>query len=74
MSMFKALPLHEMTLQEKLAVMEAIWEDLRSVPQVVQSPSWHKKVLDQRRQRVKTGKARFLDWETAKAGIRKKLS
>jgi hypothetical protein len=72
--MSKTLPLHEMTLQEKLAVMESIWEDLRSSPRAVQSPSWHKKLLDRRRQRVKTGNARFLDWETAKAGIRKKLT
>ena len=74
MFMPKSLLLQEMTLQEKLAVMESIWEDLRSSPEAVPSPSWHKKILAGRRRRAKTGRAKFLDWETAKADIRKKLS
>jgi len=72
--MLKSLPLQEMTLQEKLAVMESIWEDLRSSPEAVPSPAWHKKILAGRRQRAKSGKSKFLDWETAKASIRNKLS
>jgi len=68
------LPLNEMTLQEKLAIMESIWEDLARTPEVIESPAWHKDVLDERRQQSVDGTSRFTDWETAKAGIRKKLS
>ena len=68
------LPLKEMTLQEKLAVMESLWEDLARTPEAVESPAWHKDILDERRQRLAEGKSRFIDWETAKAEIRKKLS
>ena len=68
------LPLKEMTLQEKLAAMESLWEDLARTPEAVESPTWHKDVLDERRQRLVEGKSRFIDWETAKAEIRKKLS
>jgi hypothetical protein len=32
------LPLHEMTIQEKLAVMEALWENLSRSPEVIESP------------------------------------
>ena len=67
-------PLKEMTLQEKLAVMESIWEDLARAPEAIESPVWHKDILDERRQRLADGTARFTDWETAKADIRKKLS
>ena len=67
------LPLHEMTIREKLAVMESLWEDLSRSPHAIESPEWHKEILDQRHQRVVEGTARFADWEAAKAEIRKKL-
>jgi hypothetical protein len=67
------LPLKDMTLQEKLAVMESIWEDLARIPEAIESPGWHKNILEERRQRVAEGTSRFTDWETAKADIRKKL-
>ena len=67
------LPLHEMTTQEKLAAMEALWEDLSRSPEAIESPEWHKDILDERRQRVADRTAQFEDWETAKAKIREKL-
>lgn len=63
-----------MTLEEKLAAMESLWEDLARSPEAVESPAWHKEVLDERRERVADGKARFVDWEKAKAEIREKIS
>ncbi len=63
-----------MTLHEKLAVMESLWEDLASSPEAIESPAWHKDILDERRQQLAEGKSRFIDWETAKAEIRNKLS
>ena len=72
--MAKTLSLKEMTLHEKLAAMEALWEDLARSPESIEPPAWHKDVLDERRQRIADGKAQFGDWETAKAEIRKKLS
>ena len=68
------LPLHEMTLQEKIALMELLWEDLARTPEAIESPTWHKTTLDERRQRLNEGKGKFIDWETAKAEIRNKLS
>ena len=68
------LPLKEMTLHEKLAAMEALWEDLARTPETVESPAWHQRILDEREGRVAEGKARFLDWEQAKRDIRRKLS
>ena len=67
------LPLREMSLQEKLAAMELLWEDLARSPESVESPTWHKDILDERRQKIADGNAQFEDWETAKAEIRKKL-
>ena len=59
-----------MTIQEKLAAMEALWEDLSRSPEAIESPKWHREILDERRQRVADGTAQFEDWETAKANPR----
>jgi hypothetical protein len=71
--MSKTLPLNEMTLHEKLAAMESLWDDLARCPESVESPTWHKDILDERHRRVAEGNAQFLDWETAKTEIRKKV-
>jgi len=68
------LPLHEMTIQEKLAAMEFLWEDLSRSPEAIESPEWHKEILDDRRQRVADGAAQFVDWESAKTKIREKTA
>ncbi len=68
------VPLHEMTLQEKLALMELLWEDIARTPEAIESPTWHKTTLEERYQRLAQGKSSFQDWETAKVSIRNKLS
>ncbi len=62
-----------MSLEDKLAAMELLWEDLARSPESVRSPTWHKDLLDERQQRVAEGNAKFKDWEAAKAEIRKKI-
>lgn len=68
------LPLEEMSLREKLAAMESLWEDLARTPEVIESPAWHKDILDERRRRASEGGARFVDWEKAKSELRNKLA
>ena len=72
--MATTLSLKGMTLREKLATMEVLWEDLSRTPEAIESPAWHKEILEQRQQRVAEGKVRYSDWETAKASIRRKVS
>lgn len=72
--MATALPLKKMSQREKLAAMEALWEDLSRTLEAVESPTWHKEVLESRQQRIAEGKARYTNWEAAKAKIRRKVS
>ena len=68
-----ALQLDQMTRQEKLEAMEALWDDLcrhAAVP----VPQWHKDILDERQRLIDDGKAEFIDWETAKRQIRERIS
>ena len=34
-----------MTLHEKLAAMDALWEDLARSPESIESPAWHEEIL-----------------------------
>jgi hypothetical protein len=71
--MAETLALDRMTVRQKLAAMEALWTDLTNPPEKFRSPAWHEKVLDRRRARVASGKAKFVDWETAKQQILKRV-
>lgn len=66
-------PLKDMSLREKLVAMELLWEDIARTPEAIESPAWHKDILNERRQRVANGQSQFVDWETAKADIRNKV-
>jgi hypothetical protein len=67
------LPLHEMSVEEKLQLMEAIWTDLSREPERVESPTWHQEVLEETEKRVASGQAVFTDWEAAKRSIRDRV-
>ncbi len=68
------LQIKQMTLEEKLRTMEALWDELSRHEEGVPIPEWHKELLDERERLVKEGKARFLDWETAKEQISRRTS
>lgn len=53
-------------LNEKLQIMEAIWEDLRDRAQNVDISASDKALLDERRARASRGEAAILDWKEVK--------
>jgi len=60
----KALP-----LDRKILLMEALWEDLQERFLHADVPQSHRDLLDQRRERVKDGSTRILDWDEVKGAI-----
>jgi hypothetical protein len=65
-----ALPLDQMTIDEKLRALQEIWEDLCHTAEDIPSPAWHADVLAAREERVWQGKSEFVDWTEAKRKIR----
>ena len=64
------LKVNEMTTEEKLQVMELLWDDLcRNAPDF-SSPTWHEDILKEREKRLKEGKEKFVDWNKAKKELR----
>jgi hypothetical protein len=68
------LQIDQLSLEEKLEIMEALWQDLRRNTDQVPVPQWHKDVLDKREQMIETSEANFDDWDSAKKRITERIS
>lgn len=68
------LPIDQLTIAEKLRIMEELWDDLRSRAEEVPMPQWHRDQLDEREQFMEAGNASFDDWDAAKQRIIKQTS
>ena len=68
-----AIPLENMSVEEKIQVMEIIWDDLCHNADDMQSPSWHEDVLREREEALQPGAGEFIDWDLAKKIIRKEI-
>jgi len=66
------LPLDQMTVEEKLRAMEAIWRSLSKLEDHVPVPDWHKQVLDERQRQIDAGEATFVSLEEMKECVRKR--
>ena len=66
-----SLPLDKMTVSEKLATMELLWEDLCRLSENVPAFPWHNEILKEREKLISKGKATFSDLAEAKARIGK---
>jgi hypothetical protein len=67
------LEIKQMSRAEKLRIMEALWEDLSSEDQSIQSPAWHESLLQETEQRVHAGQEKIHDWKEAKKELRKRF-
>jgi len=68
------LPLSEMTLAQKLDLIEVLWDDITRDERSLESPDWHADVLRDRQKALDAGKAKVCDWQEAKKRIRKNVS
>ena len=68
------LSVSELTLGQKLNLMEAIWDDLSKNDEMLESPDWHKAVLKDREEALSARKTTVSDWKGAKERIRRNVS
>ncbi|MFT5123254.1 MAG: putative addiction module component (TIGR02574 family) [Candidatus Omnitrophota bacterium] len=61
--------LKQLPIEDKMHMMEILWDDLRERFDQGELPEAHKVLLDQRRKQVRSGKTQMLDWDTVKAAI-----
>jgi len=63
----------KLSREEKLQVMEAIWENLSVEKETIESPVWHQEALKESEQRRMAGRENILDWKDAKRELRKQF-
>lgn len=63
----------EMTPEERLRVMEMLWDALSATADSIDSPDWHRDMLKQTEARVASGQEEPMDWEKAKRDLRSRF-
>jgi len=71
--MQNTIEIDHLSREEKLRVMENIWEDLSKDELEVESPGWHQAALRETEQRVDSGQETIVDWQSAKKELRKRF-
>jgi hypothetical protein len=67
------IEIEHLSREEKLRVMEAIWEDLSRDAEQVESPDWHREVLEETERRLEAGEETVRDWSEAKKELRERF-
>jgi hypothetical protein len=65
-----ALEIQQLPRQEKLRLMEILWDDLSRNAAEFESPAWHAEALRETTERRARGEESLLDWDEAKAKLR----
>lgn len=71
--MIDTTAIKKLSREEKLQIMEAIWEDLSVEEETIESPVWHQEALKESEQRRMAGRENILDWKDAKRELRKRF-
>ena len=62
--------IRKLPMQEKLALLEAVWAEISPEADELEIPQLHKDLLDDRELALREGRTEVLDWEDAKRQIR----
>ena len=65
-----SLPLKDMSLADKIRVMESLWADLSAEGSGFEPPEWHGAILNERKAQYDAGQIKASDWESTKERIR----
>ena len=66
-------PIKQMTVPEKIQLMEALWADLSLQAEAVELPEWHGQILQETSRRVAEGQETAVEWEAAKRELRERF-
>ena len=71
--MQSTIEIRNLSREEKLRVMETIWEDLSREDEEVEFPDWHQKALQETERRLNSGQEKIVDWQVAKKELRERF-
>jgi hypothetical protein len=50
----------KMSTSERLQAMEALWDSLLYEGDEIETPQWHEKILEERKEKIASGQAKFI--------------
>jgi len=53
--------------KEKIILMNEIWESFEDTNEIIESPNWHKEVLDERISKMKNNEAKYISLDELKS-------
>lgn len=56
----------KLDVKDRIILMNDIWESLESENSQIESPNWHKDIVEERIEKIKSGKANFISLEKLK--------
>ncbi len=71
--MQNTIEIKQLTTEEKIRMMEALWADLSIDEDQIESPDWHNDTLKETAARFTKGLERSVDWDEAKKELRKRF-
>jgi hypothetical protein len=61
------IEIKKMNMIERLQAMEALWDSLMDEESEIESPQWHRDILEERKGKIENGKAEFISLKELKA-------
>ena len=56
----------KLSKEDKLELVHLLWDDIANEPDSLDIPNWHKKILDERLEKIQSGEATFRPWSEIK--------
>jgi putative addiction module component (TIGR02574 family) len=62
MTKAQMIDLHKLSVNDKIKVVQALWDDIAKTQSINAISAEHKKILDDRIQKINSGNAEFKSW------------
>ena len=72
MGEIKTADILAMTVEERLDLIERVWDTLAETPEAIPLPDWHKDALEQRLRSFEESPGEGADWDTVEAHIKRR--
>ena len=67
MTKLQMTELHKLSVKDKLKVVQTLWDDIAEEQAIDSLPAEHKRILEERLQKINSGKAVFKPWSEIQA-------
>ena len=61
------IEIKKMSVVERLQAIEALWDSLLDEESEIESPEWHRDIIEERKRKIENGKAEFISLKELKA-------